>query len=292
MKKVVLLYALVFILSINLHAQFFHESFLTDTLYEVTLGAEGKSSNADYFKRVTNDSIGLHYEGVDSFFFAGQDIDDTGWDGSDSPSQLTWSGIEISGMQLVRFEGKFAEVLEDEGDIDKSDFILLQYRIDEEDWQNLLFFHNNGSTYNDKFYLDTDFDGVGDGICISSVEGTMVQISQQFPVNGDSLALRLTVAVNSGSEDFAIDDFMLFHEQVPTQITTETYDEPKAIYLNGTIMLPFEMDFCNVYSMNGQKVLSGVKGVKELDVSKLKSGIYLLKYGSRAKMNNLKFRVP
>lgn len=271
-------------------SQFFVEDFETSDQYQVTLGGEGRDGDADYFARVTNDSINLSYSGVTGVFFAGQDIDDGGWPGSDSPSQLTWSGINIENIEQIRFEGKFAEVLKGDGHIDKADFMMLQYRVNDGEWQNLMAFANNGSTYNDKFCRDTDFDGIGDGTCISTPEGTMFTESQSFSVDGDTLAIRFTVAVNSGDEDFAIDDFMLF-EEVSTNMETDNMHQTQNLFVvNGMLMLP--VDNCEkirLYSLDGKCVISTPGPLSQLDVSMLKRGIYVVRFVSEKGTHTNKF---
>jgi hypothetical protein len=293
MKTRCLFSIVFFVSSLMAFSQFFTEDFETPDLYKVTLGGEGRDGKADYFARVTNDSINLSYSGATGVFFAGQDIDDDGWQGSASPSQLTWSGINIKSKEHIRFEGKFAEVLTGDGHIDKSDFMLLQYRVNDGEWQNLMFFANNGDTYNDKFYRDYNFDGIGEGTCISSPEGTMFTESQSFNVEGDTLALRFTVAVNSGDEDFAIDDFMLF-EEVSTNIETEViYDMHNPFVSNSMLVLPVEncIDI-KLYSLQGKCVLTSHGPLNQIDISTLKRGMYVVRYFSKSGIHINKIMIP
>jgi len=189
-------------------SQFWTEDFSTPS-YDVVLGAEGSDGNSDYFMTTDGSDINKSYTGVNGDFFAGQDIDDGGWTGSESPSQLEWSGIDISGQTNIEFTGQFGEVLDDDGDIDNTDSLLVQYRIDGGDWQNLIAFRNDGSTYNTTFLEDTDFDGIGDGTSITSDNGTMVSFTKNISETGSTIDLLFTAQVNSGDEDFAIDGFQL-----------------------------------------------------------------------------------
>ena len=152
------------------------------------------------------------YDGVNGNFFAGQDLDDGGWEGSASPSQIQWSDIDISGQTNIQFSGSFGEVFDDPGDIDNLDSLLLQYRIDGGEWMNLIAFRNDGSQYNTDFLEDTDFDGIGDGTSITSENGTMISFTKSIPGTGSSLDLLFTAQVDAGDEDFAIDGFQLSAE--------------------------------------------------------------------------------
>jgi len=207
MQKFTLLILLISV-SITGFSQFWTEDFSTPA-YNVVLGAEGNDGTSDYFMTTDGSDIGKTYEGVNGNFFAGQDIDDSGWEGSASPSQLQWSDIDITGQTNIEFTGSFGEVFDDPGDIDNSDSLLVQYRIDGGDWQNLIAFRNDGSQYNTTFLEDTDFDGIGDGTSITSENGTMVSFTKSIPETGAAMDLLFTAQVNSGDEDFAIDGFQL-----------------------------------------------------------------------------------
>ena len=181
-----------------------NEDFSSDANYSVTLGAEGSDGTSDYFMRTDGSDIGISYSGQTGFFFAGQDIDDSGWTGSASPSQLTWTGINITGYNNLGFSGLFASAATDK--VDDDDYILVEYQIDGGGWNNLIAFENEGSQYNTYFLEDTDFDETGDGTQLSS---TFASFSKSIAETGGTLDLRITAAVNSGGEDFAIEDFKI-----------------------------------------------------------------------------------
>ena len=199
-----------FIFEISEDNTIWTEDFSTGTKYSVTLGSEGEDGENDYFIRTDGSDIAKSYDGVSGYFFAGQDIDDGGWAGSAAPSQLTWIGIDISGKTDIEFSGDFGETYQSPGDIDNNDFLLVEYRIDASGWNNLISFKNDGATYNRDFWEDTDFDGIGDGTTITSEAGTMVTFIKSITGTGLSLDLRFTASVNSGDEDFAIDNFELY----------------------------------------------------------------------------------
>lgn len=179
------------------------EPFTDNSLYTVTLGAEGYDGNEDYLQITDGSDIDKNYTGNNGNFFAGQDIDDTGWVGSSSPSQLTWSGIDIAHYNTLNFSGSFASI---GGGIDDSDYVLIEYSIDSGSWTNLLAFENDGSTFNESFLEDSDFDGDGDG---GSLSGSFTQFSKEIAGTGITLDLRITLAINSGDEEIGLDDFSL-----------------------------------------------------------------------------------
>lgn len=207
MQKITL-FILLITISFAGYSQFWTEDF-SNPSYEVVLGGEGSDGDDNYFMTTDGSDIEKTYDGVNGNFFAGQDLDDGGWEGSASPSQIQWSGIDISGQTNIQFSGSFGEVFDDPGDIDNLDSLLLQYRIDGGEWMNLIAFRNDGSQYNTDFLEDTDFDGIGDGTNITSDNGTMISFTKSIPGTGSSLDLLFTAQVDAGDEDFAIDGFQL-----------------------------------------------------------------------------------
>ncbi len=183
----------------------FTEDFDDNSQYSVTLGGEGNDGISDYFQRTDGTNINKSYtDKTGTYFFAGQDIDDGGWTGSASPSQLTWSSINISGFSSIQFKGYFASTAS--AKIDNSDYVHIVYRIDGGAWTNLIWFENDGATYNTAFLEDTDFDGNGDG---TQLTGTFTQFTKSIATVGSVLDFQFTASVNSGDEDIAIDYFQL-----------------------------------------------------------------------------------
>ena len=178
---------------------FWHEPFDNNNLYTVTLGGEGNDGSQDYFQITDGSNINQSYTGIDGTFHASQDIDDGGWANSAAPSQLTWMGIDVSEFTSLSFKGSFAS---NGGGIDDSDFVLIEYQIDNGGWLSLLAFENTGG-FNNNFFEDTDFDGTGDGLQLTS---TFQEFEKSIPV-GSTLDLRITVYVDSGGEDLAFDNF-------------------------------------------------------------------------------------
>ena len=181
----------------------FTEDFSTGTNYTVSLGAEGEDGSSDYFTRTdgSTPNIGISYTNTTGIFFAAQDIDDSGWSGSANPSQLTWTGINISTYTDLEFSGSFAS--NSTGGIDDNDYLLVEYQIDGGGWTNLLAFENDGAQFNTELGEDTDFDGDSDG---TDLTAAFLEFTKSITGTGTTLDLRITVAMNSGNEDVAFDE--------------------------------------------------------------------------------------
>jgi hypothetical protein len=91
----------------------------------------------------------------------------------------------------------------------------VEYRLDGGSYQSLIAFENDGASSSTTFLEDTNFDGIGDGREISSAAGTMKSFQKSLPT-GSTLDLRLTAHVNSGDEDFAVEDFVVKESGGPT----------------------------------------------------------------------------
>ncbi len=182
--------------------------------YTVTLGGEGSKVNAtygttsDYFFRTaglnfffTGSSITM-YAGNTGDFFAAQDIDDGGWTGSANPSELTWTGINITGYNSLMFEGDFASIATDK--IDASDYVIVETNIDGAGWNKILEFRNDGTASNTEFLEDSDFDGIGDQY---NLDSNMMHFSKSIAGAGSSMDVRIKISLNSGGEDMAFDEF-------------------------------------------------------------------------------------
>ena len=191
----------------------FNESFETDgngTRY-ITSTPEFSDGFSDFFTRADGSAISSSYEvtGVaGSFFFAAQDIDGEGA----APEQtLTLTGIDISGASNLSFSALFAEDDSSDGNEDwdggsDNNFLRVEYQIDGGGYQNLFAIENDGSTFNSAPFVDTDFDGIGDGAEITSV---FTRYSAAFAQVGSLLDLRFTFNLEDGDEDIAIDDITI-----------------------------------------------------------------------------------
>lgn len=147
------------------------------------------------------------FSGFDGSFLVGEDLDA---EGATLPITLTWSGLNIATLYDLTFSGDFAAGPDE---IDPQDTILVSYRIDDGEFQPLLQFipadFTGGTTNNPAngtFREDTSLDGMGDGTALSFASQTF---TKSITGTGDSLALRLTLRLNSGNEEFGIDNFTI-----------------------------------------------------------------------------------
>ncbi|MEJ6700837.1 MAG: PEP-CTERM sorting domain-containing protein, partial [Akkermansiaceae bacterium] len=174
-----------------------------------TSTTEVNDGGTDYFTRTDGSDIGSVNYTPSGFFFAAQDIDG---DGAPNPSSLTWT-VDITGATALSFYLNVAE--DDEGsnqDWDSTDFVHIFYTIDTDPEQNLIWFENDGTTFNAAPLLDTDFDGNGDS---TEVTNSFANFSNTIAGTGSSLAIRVEFSLNSGDEDFAIDDLVVEGTVVP-----------------------------------------------------------------------------
>ncbi|MFT4568695.1 MAG: hypothetical protein ACI9FN_003664 [Saprospiraceae bacterium] len=152
------------------------------------------------------------YTGFIGGFLTGMDLDG---EGATLPITIDWTSLDITGLNTLLFSAEFAEFFDTPGDIDASDFILLEYQIDAGGYQNLLAFEGadftNGST-SGFFREDTNFDGEGDGALLTVAA---LLFTKTIPGMGLTLDLRLTISLNSGDEDFAIDSFLITGSTIP-----------------------------------------------------------------------------
>ncbi|MAB39356.1 MAG: hypothetical protein CL528_06450 [Aequorivita sp.] len=148
------------------------------------------------------------YTGFTDGFLTGMDLDG---EGAALPIIIDWTGLDIDGLTDLMFSGEFAEFFDTPGDIDDLDFIRIDYQIDGGGYQNLIWFEGadftgGGGTANGNFREDTDFDGEGDGALLTDAAQVF---TKTITGTGAVLDLRLTVSVDSGDEDFAVDTFVI-----------------------------------------------------------------------------------
>ncbi len=190
------------------------EDFEDGTVSYTTSNGEFTDGSEDYFTRTDGSNISGQVSftgGAGSGFFAGQDLDG---DGEDPIQVVFFNGIDIDGFTDLSWSTLFAE--DDDGtseDWDASDFVHVDYQIDGGGFQNLFWLENNGSTFNSAPQVDTDFDGTGDGAVITDA---FTNFSSAITETGVLLDVRITVALDSGDEDIAFDNFLI--EGTPTAV--------------------------------------------------------------------------
>ncbi len=148
------------------------------------------------------------YQGFNRGFLTGMDLDG---EGAGLPITLDWTGISIAGLSNLEFSGLFAEAFDSPGDIDEADFIEVSYQIDGGGYQRILRFtgadfSSTGGPFNGIFRQDLDFVGPGEGAALGDIAA---MFTAPIPGSGTTLDLRLSVSVNAGDEDFAVDSFMI-----------------------------------------------------------------------------------
>lgn len=200
-------------------AQIFFEDFETTVNSGLNSSITPFSDNsADYFTITDGTNINGTYNPTNqgNSFFAAQDIDG---EGATNPATLSFNGINISGFTNLGFSGLFAEddATDSNEDWDAPDFVSVQYSIDGGALQNLLAFENDGSTFNSEAFLDTDFDGIGDGQVLTD---TFTQFNAGITGTGNSLDLLFTLSLDSGDEDIAFDNITITGDPDSTAVPT------------------------------------------------------------------------
>ncbi|MDY6939154.1 MAG: calcium-binding protein [Cyanobacteriota bacterium] len=194
----------------------FTESFETDgngTRYTTSV-AEFSDGDFDFFTRTDGSNIGGTYDVINTdgnFFFAAQDVDG---EGSASQQTLLFSAIDILGFTNLNFSALFAEDDASDGnqDWDNPDFVKVEYQIDGGGFQNLFAIENDGNTFNSAPFIDTDFDGIGDG---SEITSAFTEFGGAIAETGSRLDLRFTINLNAEDEDIAIDKIQITGDRSP-----------------------------------------------------------------------------
>ena len=157
MKNLILLF-LIFTIGINtIIAQTWTHDFETSGGYSLNASECTDGAN-DYFIRTDGSNINDGPSGAQgSFYFAAQDIDGAcGVPGAFGT--MLFNDININGCTGLSFE-VLAATFNSAG-WDNSDYVHILYDIDNSGtWTNLIWFENDGSTFNSTAQLDTDFNG-------------------------------------------------------------------------------------------------------------------------------------
>ena len=147
------------------------------------------------------------YTGFSGSILTGQDFD--GDDTSITDITVTWSDLDIAGQTGLLFSGDFAEFFDSPGDIDAADELFVEAQIDGGGFFTILEF-TPGSF--------TSTSGPTNGF-FELGEATLGTAAQTFEASiagsGALLDLRLTVELDSGDEDFGVDNFLITSTAVP-----------------------------------------------------------------------------
>ena len=139
---------------------------------------------------------------------------------------MTFSNINISGLSNLDFSIFIAE--DDNGSLenwDASDFVHITYSIDGGPIQNLIWIENDGSPTNSAPFVDSDFDGVGDG---AEITPTFTQFVASLVGTGNLLSLTIEMDLNDGGTDIAFDNVQLVGDRVVASCTYNVYDSDPA----------------------------------------------------------------
>ena len=156
------------------------------------------------------------YTNVDgSFFWAGEDVNDDGGN-EQLPQTLDFTDIDITGFSNLAFTGLFGagnENLPGGSNYDAADFVRVEYRIDgsgaDPFTSGVCFgFENGGDDFNEPFGLDADCDGESDGVA-GRLGTALTEYGFNIVGTGSTLDLRISVSVDSGSEEFAFDNIQV-----------------------------------------------------------------------------------
>lgn len=200
---------LILFLINSISAQIWTEDFESASPAYSTSTPEFSDGAYDYFINTDGSDHGAAnvYNGATGNYFAACDIDDAAAITPILPEQsITWSGIDISTCTGMTFS---IDLAEDDGgtdqDWDATDYLRIDYSLDAGAWTPLLWFGATGT--NTEPSLDADFDGLGDNTnFITSTFSTFT--SANIPV-GTTLDIRVTIRLNSGDEDVALDNLTL-----------------------------------------------------------------------------------
>jgi hypothetical protein len=195
----------------------YQEDFETDTNgtnYNTSI-SEFSDGTGDFFNRTDGSNIGSYYQVTGyngSYYFGAMDIDG---EGASLPVTLTTTAIDVTGLSDVDAVVLLAE--DDDGtnqDWDAADYLHITYSIDGGADQNLLWIENDGSSTNGAPLVDTDFDGTGDGMEITS---TFTEFVANIPLSGNStIQFKFEFNLDAGDEDIAIDNIRIVDGYVAT----------------------------------------------------------------------------
>lgn len=215
---------------------FWQDSFENATTPDVAAGSTRTASSTfacggqpytTYFRRTLSseiNTVATYTNIAGSYFWASEDNDRgaTCTNGSQSATQsITWSNINISSKTNIQFKGLIGgwdpgtggSVWED------ADYLQVEYRIDGGGWTKIIAFACDiTGGLSGRMLLDTDFNGVGDGVPISHA---LAEYTRNITGTGSLMDIRITMSTNSLVEEYGIDNFRLV-ENIPSATITAT----------------------------------------------------------------------
>ena len=190
-----------------------------EVLNENFESASGFTTSAAFFSDNSNDYFGIsggasdffvgsfsntdvkNYTGFSGGFLTGEDLDG---EGAGLPITVTWSGLDISGLTDLTFSGLFAEFFDSPGDIDALDSFVIESRIDNGDFETVLEFEGVNFTSSGQFNGNFGAADTGD-----QLGSAATLFTRSIVGTGSLLDLRISIDLNAGDEDFAIDDIII-----------------------------------------------------------------------------------
>ena len=147
------------------------------------------------------------YQGATGQFLAGMDLDA---EGATLPIVVEVSGIDITGRDDLSLSLDAAE--DDDGanqDWDIADFVHVAARIDGGAFTDLINFESipDGDDFNAEPGRDADFDGNGDAG--AALTDSFRTFTSPIAGSGSTLDLRITLSLDSGDEDIALDNIVI-----------------------------------------------------------------------------------
>lgn len=148
------------------------------------------------------------FTGTSGSYLVGEDLDG---EGASLPLTVTWSGLDITGLTSLVFTGNFGASV---GGIDLVDDLQLEYSIDSGAFVTLVDFDflSDGDNFNNVFTL------VGGTSPADDLGLALSEFSADIAGTGNTLDLRLTVDLNGGNEEFAVDDFSIVGVPEPSSL--------------------------------------------------------------------------
>ncbi len=222
------------------------EEFSASTTPQYTLSMpEQIVSTTQYFTRTdgTNIASPINFADGESYF-AVQDIDTSPMV---SPATMLFDDVDIATYADLTFGVILAEHDASDGseDWDSSDFVHFEYQIDNSGvWKNLIWVENDGATFNTAPQIDTNFDGVGDGLILTNEFSD--EIFFAIPDTGTVIDIRVTFGgLTSADEDIAIDVIFLVDSVHLFPTATITSPTSSQIFSAGTTSVDLEYTTAN-----------------------------------------------
>ena len=177
----------------------------------VSGATESFSDDAGDFLTVTDGTAAIgsfvEYLGATGRFLAGMDLDG---EGATLPIVVEVSGIDIAGLSGLSLS---LDAAEDDNDAsqnwDIADSVRVAARIDGGAFTDLINFESipDGDDFNAEPGRDADFDGDGDAG--AALTDSFQTFTSPIAGTGSTLDLRITLSLDSGDEDIALDNIRL-----------------------------------------------------------------------------------